>query len=156
MSHTLYIRSGEWVGPDGELLAICHAGHGRHMNDPSACHLKDLGPPPLGFYDLGEAFWHPTCGKVSMRLTPHPGTNMHGRGGILVHGPNKTPDPTDDSKGCPIMPLGPRANLALHPDRLVEVVAERPASVPVDPVQVEALAELLRLEELEPTELGPA
>jgi hypothetical protein len=139
------------------------------MNDPARCREKGIGPIPPGLYEIGPAHakdatectvdkpgdHHPRTGPLSMRLTPAVGTDTFGRSGLLVHGPNRTPDPTDDSEGCPIMPRGPRALLALSPDRLVEVVAERPVSVPVDPVLVVALvAELEREENPTPTEIA--
>jgi hypothetical protein len=135
--HVYHIRSGEWFTPEGTLLAICHSGHGVAMNDPARCSERNVGPIPPGFYDLGPAYHHPKTGPISMRLTPHPGTNTFGRSGFLVHGPNSTPDPADDSEGCPIMTRGPRALLALSTDRVVEVVADRPQSVPIEPVVVE-------------------
>jgi hypothetical protein len=133
---TYYIRSGEWVGADGALLAICHSGHGDAMNDPSRCREKNVGPIPPGFYDIGPAFHHPRTGPISMRLTPQAGTDTFGRSGFLVHGGNSTPDPGDDSEGCPIMPRGPRSLLALSADRVVEVVPERPVSSPISPVEI--------------------
>jgi hypothetical protein len=130
---TYYIRSGEWVAANGDLLAICHSGRGDAMNDPSRCRERNVGPIPPGFYNIGPAHHHRTCGPVAMRLIPMPGTDTFGRSGFLVHGPNRTPALEDDSEGCPIMPFGERCQLALSQDRVVEVVDERPVSSPLDP-----------------------
>jgi hypothetical protein len=154
MAHIYYIRSGEWYGPEGELLSLCHAGFGAAMNDPARCYEKNVGPLPPGFYDIGPAYSHPKLGKITMNLVPHPGTDMHGRDLMRVHGANKSPDPSDDSHGCVTMPRGPRALLALALDRVVEVVPERPESMPLLDVTIEAaFADLLRLEDIESTEI---
>jgi hypothetical protein len=133
---TYYIRSGEMRRADGSLLSICHSGFGDAMNDPARCPEKNVGPIPPGYYVIGGAFHHPTCGPVSMRLEALPGTYTHGRGGFLIHGRNKTPTLLDDSHGCIIDERGGRIEVAGSLDRLLEVVAERPESMVIEPVAV--------------------
>ena len=138
MAWFYYVRQGALLRADGVLVAICHSGHGDAMNEPARQAERSVGPIPVGRYTIGPAHTHPTCGPVAMRLPPQPGTETFGRSGFLIHGANRTPDPTDDSEGCIIADRWVREAVAASTDRDLEVVAEWPASRPLDPLYVEA------------------
>ncbi len=126
------ITSGQWFRPDGSPFAFGHCGHGDAMNDPSRVREKGVGPIPPGLYWLTQPRAHPRFAAPAMRLVPLFGTETFGRGGFWVHGANPTPDPTDDSEGCPVLARMPRLELADADVRLVEVVpGEGPISIAV-------------------------
>ena len=77
------------------------AGNGRGKNNPKMENVKGVGPLPRGWYSIGEPFKHPTTGPFSMRLTPDPETDMHGRDGFLIHGPAMDANKLgNESHGC--------------------------------------------------------
>ena len=98
------------------------AGHGEGKNNPAWQAVKSVGPLPVGRYAIGEPFTHPDCGGFAMRLTPLPGTEMHGRDGMLIHGPSKNPAKYgQESNGCLIMPHDQRVALWQTGARILEV-----------------------------------
>lgn len=135
MAWTYLIRSGEFHDSEGDLLSIGHSGFGDAMNDPARVKERNVGPIPPGTYRIGPFHTHPTCGPVSMRLVPLYGTDTHGRSGFLIHGPNRTPGPEDDSHGCIILARSAREALALTQDRDLVVLGDPDfASVEARPV----------------------
>lgn len=131
MAWRLHIRSGEFRDAAGNLLAVAHSGHGDAMNDPARVRERNKGPIPPGRYVIGPAFTHPRCGPVSMRLVPMEGTDTFGRSGFLLHGPNRTADPTDDSEGCPVLLRNEREQVARSDDRDLVVVGDDGEPIPL-------------------------
>lgn len=127
------IASGQWFRPDGHPFAFGHSGFGDAMNDPSRVRETGIGPIPPGLWWLKYPEPHPRFAAPAMRLVPLFGTETFGRDAFYCHGANPTPDPTDDSHGCPILARPFRLELARSDVRLVEVV---PGDGPISIVQV--------------------
>jgi len=78
-----------------------YAGTGDGRNNPDMDGQSNVGPLPRGDYTVGPAFTHAHAGPNTRRLTPLPGTDMHGRDGMLMHGDNPR---HDASNGCIVAP----------------------------------------------------
>jgi hypothetical protein len=87
---------------DGDLdIGEAWAGNNAGKNNPDMCAIRDIGPLPVGWYEIGEPFTHPHTGHFSMRLTPHEDNKMFGRDGFLMHGPDRNPEQRgEESRGC--------------------------------------------------------
>ncbi|MBC8731682.1 tlde1 domain-containing protein [Paraburkholderia sp. UCT2] len=79
------------------------SGPGKHNHDMQ--YVRDIGPIPVGEYEIGSPFRHAHTGPYSMRLTPINGTNTHGRAGFMIHGDSLSA-PGTASNGCIV--LNPR------------------------------------------------
>lgn len=106
------IRPGAWVlvkeGVESFPFdsVLIRAGAPPYVNDPTACALKNRGPLPLGWYDIGAPVNHPwSFGRFGLPLTPWPGNEMHGRSEFYFHGAKATA-PERSSNGCPFTPVG--------------------------------------------------
>lgn len=127
------IRPGSWVlvkeGVESYPFSnvLIRAGNGRFMNDPMACAIKNHGPVPPGWYDLGAPEDHPhTMGHYCLPMRPWPGNEMYGREDFFFHGAS-TVHPLDSSKGCPFTPVGGlyvRERVHESGINVVEVVAD--------------------------------
>lgn len=135
---TWVIRTGRMLR-DGALLARGYAGTddgdgvlepGEGLNDPSASAQRGIGPIPLGRYRILPPHHHPTAGSYVMRLDPLPGTVTHGRSGFLIHGDSRS-RPGTASHGCIILSLADRELVWATGERILEVVAEEPAPLPL-------------------------
>lgn len=122
MSHVYKQSTGEWRYDDGALLATGYSGHGEGVNNPALEAVPDVGPIPRGKYIIGIPYRHPKLGKICMNLTPVEGNKAHGRTLFRIHGDNTTPDPTDGSHGCIILPPVPRQKIADSGDILLTVI----------------------------------
>lgn len=105
----------------GLLVATGYAGAGADKNQPADQALIGHGPLPRGEYRIGDAFTSPTLGPLAMKLEPFAGTEMFGRSGFYMHA-DSLQHPGDASEGCIVMPYAGRVAVAIHPDRLLEVV----------------------------------
>jgi RHS repeat-associated protein len=78
----------------------CYAGKGKHKNVPSDDCLKDRGPLPKGWYDIGSGFSSPK-GNPTFKLTPHASTFMCVplRNKMLIHADSNA-HPGAASEGC--------------------------------------------------------
>lgn len=98
------IKGGKLIYHDTEgdtVLGEAWAGNHAGKNNPDMCAIKDIGPLPVGWYEIGEPFTHPHTGPFSMCLTPHDDNKMFGRDGFLIHGPDRDPEQQgQESKGC--------------------------------------------------------
>lgn len=138
MSLTYVQRTGElWL--DGRLLCRGYAGldldgdgileQGEGVNDPSSQAVKNVGPIPVGRYQIGPPQHHPTAGGYVMRLTPLPGTQTFGRSGFLIHGDNVDPTKRGTaSHGCIVLSRADRELVWATGERILEVVADAPAT----------------------------
>jgi hypothetical protein len=127
------IRLGAWVlvteGVESFPFSkvVIRSGNGRFMNDPSACAIKNHGPIPPGWYDLGAPVDHPhTFGHYGLPMLPWPGNEMYERSGFFFHGASTT-HPDDSSDGCPFTPPGElwvREHVHNSGINVVEVVAD--------------------------------
>lgn len=105
----------------GGIVGLGYSGIDDGLDNPAEQSVPNTGPIPVGVYDIGEAFSHPICGPVSMRLTPQEGTDTFGRGGFLIHGDNQAMNHTA-SHGCIILPRLIREAMAASEDKVLTVV----------------------------------
>jgi len=119
----VYHQKNGGIYRDGALVGLGYSGINDGLDNPAEQNVADVGPIPVGTYDIGEAFTHPQCGPMSMRLTPQDGTDTFGRDGFLIHGDNQDMNHTA-SHGCIILPKIIRAAISASGDHVLEVVAE--------------------------------
>lgn len=105
----------------GAVVAQGYSGRDKGLNNPAAQGVANVGPIPVGTYDIATAMNHLSCGPLSMRLLPAPGTNTLGRDGFLIHGDTASMDHTA-SHGCIIVNRLAREIVSNSPDRLLVVV----------------------------------
>jgi hypothetical protein len=110
------ISTGQLRRPDGSEAAIGYAGRDEGLNNPAAEAIANTGPIPDGWWIIGTATNHPTCGPVALPLAPDRGTNTRGRDGFYIHGDNQAMNHTA-SHGCIILPRVVRQELAASNDR---------------------------------------
>ena len=79
----------------------CYAGKGNHKNNPNDQCVKDLGPLPRGWYELGQGYSHKKLGPLTFNLNPQGGTNMCTplRNLMRIHGDSRS-NPGNASDGC--------------------------------------------------------
>ena len=118
----VYEQTSGKLSQNGEVVGVGYSGIADGLDNPAEQNIADIGPIPVGTYDIGPAFTHPQCGPVAMRLTPQVGTNTFGRDGFLIHGDNTDMNHTA-SHGCVILPRIVRAAIDASDDRVFEVVA---------------------------------
>lgn len=109
------------ISRDGEIVGLGYSGIDDGLNNHADENMPNLGPIPIGTYDIGDAFTHPGCGSVSMRLEPDQNTDTFGRSGFLIHGDNQQMNHTA-SHGCIILPRIVRAAIAASKDKVLVVV----------------------------------
>lgn len=114
--------TGALIDPDGVQIATGYAGAGAGVDNPADQAVANVGPIPQGSYTIGNAFDHPVCGALSMRLLPMPGTDTFGRSGFLMHGDNRAANHTA-SEGCIVIEPGARAKVAASAVRVLVVGA---------------------------------
>jgi hypothetical protein len=124
-----YDQSTGWLYEQGKKYTQGYSGHGAGEDNPGDQGDKNVGPLPCGLYTISQAFDHPHCGPMSMRLTPAPSNEMFGRSGFLIHGDNAMHDHSA-SDGCIILPPVARAYINASPDRHLTVVASVDADNP--------------------------
>lgn len=125
MPETFIIDTGALLMPNSALLAYGYAGAPGFVNDPSATHIKDKGPIPVGEYDIGAAEDRPdSTGPFSLPLTPRPGTDTFGRSGFFIHGDSREfAGQQRASDGCIILARFARERIAASPDKILSVIA---------------------------------
>jgi RHS repeat-associated protein len=102
-----------------------YAGHGEGVNNPAMQDVQHTGPLPQGTYAIAPQQDNTTGSGTtlpgSMRLTPDPANEMHGRGGFLIHGDNSRAD-RSASEGCIIMNRDVRNHIGDSNDPVLRVV----------------------------------
>ncbi len=106
---------------DGELIATGYSGFGAGKNNPAMQNVPNIGPIPLGEYEIGPPHDTVTHGPHVMALTPSAGTNTFGRDGFLIHGDSKV-SPGTASHGCIILPRVVREQISVSGEMRVQVV----------------------------------
>lgn len=126
----VYEQSSGKFSQDGVYLVTGYSGWddgdnipepGEGKNNPDAQAVKNVGPIPVGQYNIGPVYDHPTKGPVVMRLTPKVGTEAFGRSAFLIHG-DSVHAPGTASHGCIILPRKIRERVAASGDTDLEVV----------------------------------
>lgn len=104
---------------DGLKLGTGYSGHADGRDNPKLLAVAQVGPIPVGNYDVGPAYTHPHLGPVVMNLDPAQGTNTFGRSLFRIHGDNAA---SDASHGCIVVGPAIRRAIAASKDRILEVV----------------------------------
>jgi hypothetical protein len=91
--------TGQFLTESGDFVTSGYSGFGEGRNNPSMQCVPNVGPLPVGLYDVSEP--HPTTahGPFVMTLTPHDFSKMCNRGGFLIHG-DSSEHPGQASHGC--------------------------------------------------------
>ncbi|MCC8392375.1 DUF2778 domain-containing protein [Paraburkholderia sp. MMS20-SJTR3] len=103
-----------------EWIAKGYAGKIPHQNKHSSQYIRDLGPIPVGRFEILPPFRHDKTGPFTMRLNPVAGTNLGGRDGFMIHGDSLT-GPGNASNGCIILRKIYREKIWNSGDRLLWV-----------------------------------
>jgi hypothetical protein len=126
MPWTYSISDGTLTDPLGKVAGTGYSGNNEGYNNPDMADVPNVGPTPPGTYDIGPPFTHPLAGPVTMRLSPHPGTEEFGRAGFMIHGDTAAhaADPRPDnsaSEGCIVLPRQIRQTVATSAVRVLLV-----------------------------------
>lgn len=117
----VYNQSNGKLFHDGQEIAEGYSGAGPGKNNGAMQGVPDVGPIPIGEYEIGQPFDSETHGPVCMHLSPIDGTDTLGRGGFLIHG-DSIAAPGTASKGCVILPRPVRVQIGASDDRTLQVV----------------------------------
>jgi Protein of unknown function (DUF2778) len=124
MTMWTYQQTNGELSRDGVHAGTCYSGFEAGKNNPAMQNVVNTGPIPRGRYSIGA----PECvdspgphGPFILRLTPHPGNEMFGRAGFLIHG-DSIVHPGMASRGCIIAGLPIRKAIASSDDRELSVV----------------------------------
>ena len=99
-----------------------YAGAADGKNNPEMQSVHNVGPLPVGLYDIGEPRNTPKHGPFVLPLTPHPENEMYGRSEFLIHG-DSIAAPGTASEGCIIMNRIVRNHIAESGDTVLRVVS---------------------------------
>ena len=94
--------TGQMFSPGGMAIGTGYSGSGEWKNDPEDQTVKNKGPIPEGFYEIGPPCNTDTHGPFVMSLTPDPTNQMFDRSGFLIHG-DSLEHPGEASEGCIIL-----------------------------------------------------
>ena len=111
MSWTWLITSGTLLNLNGIPVAHGYAGHGNGLNNPKAISVPDVGPLPVGSYQIGQPIQDDHVGVFALPLTPDPSNEMFGRSAFFIHGDNPSLNHTA-SDGCIILPRQVREDIS--------------------------------------------
>jgi hypothetical protein len=114
--------TGVTINPTGTIIGTGYSGHPPHVNDGAAQDIPDVGPIPVGLWDIGEAFDAPDTGPMSIPLTPQ--GPVFNRSGFRIHGDEIAHAGEQlASHGCIILPLTCRLLISQSTDKVLEVTA---------------------------------
>jgi hypothetical protein len=123
--------SGRVFDPTGKARdEASYSGFGAGRGNPAMEAVKNVGPIPAGFYDIGAPSFHAKLGPCAMSLTPRAGTDTHGRTAFFWHGDNPT---HNASHGCVISYRTMREavwNSGVHILRVVLDASKLPPAAP--------------------------
>ena len=116
-----YVQSSGDLFLNGQYMETGYSGavpDGK--NNPAKECVRDVGPIPRGYYDIGSAKVGPT--PVTLPLTADkPNYCNPARSGFLIHGDNST---GTASQGCIIISRGMRETIADSSDKRLLVVGD--------------------------------
>lgn len=119
----VYVQSTGELIRDGDVVAQGYSGHGDGKNNPAMQNVRQVGPIPCGFYDIGDPVDTISHGPFVLPLEPNPENEMFGRSGFRIHGDSKE-HPGEASIGCIIMPRPVRERVHQSGDTVLKVVSE--------------------------------
>lgn len=119
-----YIQeSGKILNATGKVIAVGYSGLGVAKNDPSAQHVPNMGPIPVGKYTIMPPINSPKHGPYAMHLEPFADDEMFNRSQFMLHGDSKE-HPGAASEGCIILGRGARETIWQSGDHQLEVIAQ--------------------------------
>lgn len=98
-----------------------YSGRGKGLNNPKLQNKQNVGPIPVGTYNIGAAYTHDTLGPITMNLDPREGTNTFDRDKFRIHGDNSKGNKSA-SHGCIVLPRKIRQQIANCADNELKVV----------------------------------
>lgn len=110
-----------YINGDDVPIAVGYSGFGQGKDNPDLQDVHNVGPIPVGLYNIGPAYDHPELGPVVMNLEPTITTNTFGRSEFRIHGDSKE-HPGSASHGCIILPRSIRDWIAQRGGQ-IEVVS---------------------------------
>ena len=116
------IATGRMLKPDGSLLAVGYSGNGIGKNNTAYQATINVGPLPMGSYEIGSPGDSGQMGPHVMELWPYLSNEMWGRSGLFIHG-DSISDPGNASDGCIVLPLAARQAISSSGDYELEVVS---------------------------------
>jgi hypothetical protein len=99
-----------------------YSGAGEGKNAPAMQSVHNVGPIPVGLYDIGDPVNTPRHGPFVLPLTPHAENEMFGRSEFLIHG-DSIEHPGTASEGCIILNRIVRNTIHDSGDNLLRVVS---------------------------------
>lgn len=121
---TWEISKGRLLTPAGSPFAIGYSGAPDGINDPTKIDMPDVGPIPVGQWNVGDPIDDAETGPFSLPLTPAEGTDTFGRTAFLIHGDSVLLAGLQKaSKGCVILGRFAREAIANSSDHVLDVVA---------------------------------
>ena len=108
-----------------KIVGTGYAGRDQGVNNPAMQNVRNVGPLPQGTYMIGPQQNNVTVSgtilRGSLRLTPDPKNQMHGRSGFLIHGDNRIRNQSA-SLGCPVLTREIRDEIGNSNDNVFRVV----------------------------------
>jgi hypothetical protein len=99
-----YDQDTGWISSaQGGQVAQGYSGSGAAKNNPAAQSFPNMGPIPVGQYEIGPPYDNLKTGPYTMNLTPNQFNMMYGRSEFRIHGDSLT-DPGNASEGCIVLP----------------------------------------------------
>lgn len=113
---------GTLADSTGKIVGHGYSGHADGLNNPKLQSVRDVGPIPLGLYEIGSPYDSVHHGPYVLPLTPDPTNQEFGRSAFLCHG-DSLEHPGQASLGCVIMPRAVRELVHTSGDSRLQVVA---------------------------------
>ncbi len=117
-----YSQADGKLSQNGAQRGAGYSGFAEGKNNPAMQGIHDVGPIPVGSYQIGPPHDTPSHGPFVLALTPSAETNTFGRSGFLIHG-DSVSNPGTASHGCIILPRALRQAIWDSGDHQIEVVA---------------------------------
>jgi RHS repeat-associated protein len=115
---TGHLTCDNWsTNEDNVVDTYGFAGNGLGLNNPFAEGAKNVGPLPVGFYDIKPPQSSETMGPEVFQLKPWETNDMLHRGDFWIHGARKKGNALRSSRGCPIVGPEARGDLASQMER---------------------------------------
>jgi hypothetical protein len=118
----MYSQRSGMLTRDGTTIAIGYSGHDDGKNNPTMQEVPNVGPIPVGRYDIGDPRDSQKVGPYALPLEPVDGTNTFGRTAFMIHG-DSIVHPGTASEGCIILLRDARHQIGESDDRRLVVTA---------------------------------
>lgn len=109
----------------GKVAGQGYSGKGKGKNDPNMANVPNVGPIPVGGWEIGPPFYSTKNGPYCLPLTPK---TWQARWGFLIHGDSMN-HPGQASEGCIILSREVRMRIWNSGDHQLEVFVKVPVEV---------------------------